>query len=198
MRAHAGLRVTWPLLAVAAVAAVDLLDHRASLAVPVWGLLDECAHLLTAGLFLAAAGRPLSRFAAWTMLGACVIDVDHVPLYLGHMAITVEGGRPVTHSLLTVVVLMCSAAVVRGRPRSALAGLGTGVLLHFVRDVATGPGLPLLWPVLPDNVRIAYHWYFGVLLVAAAVSVVRASVRRTARAGAAGSPASPYPRQRRS
>jgi inner membrane protein len=139
--------------------------------VPVVGLLDEPAHLLTAWLFLGSLpGRPSRRFAAWALAGAVAIDVDHIPLYLGWAAIGTPGGRPVTHSLVTVGVLL----VVAGAPRLRVPALGlaVGVLLHLIRDLATGPGVPLRWPLSEESVVLPYAVEFGALTVAALVAVV--------------------------
>jgi inner membrane protein len=175
-------RLTWPLLAVAAVAGLDRVQRSRDWPVPIAGALDEPAHLLTAGLLLAAAPRrPLPELAAWALAGSVAIDADHVPLYLGHMPTTVEGGRPVTHSLPTVGALLLAAAATRGRVRTALAGLGAGVCLHFVRDFATGGvGVPLFWPaVRRGDVRVPYSSY----LIALGVAGVAAAARPGRRPG---------------
>jgi inner membrane protein len=62
------------------------------------------------------------------------------------------GGRGYSLALLAL------AAAVR-RWRAAWGGLAVGVLLHFVRDVATGPGLPLLWPLPLYRVLLPYQTY---------------------------------------
>lgn len=146
--------------------------------------LDEAAHLATSALVLlavAGAGRLRAApvLAGCTLLGSVAIDVDHVPLYLGvpHVA---DGGRPYTHCLLTAVVLLGLAALSR-RHRVVWAGLGLGVCLHFVRDVATGPGLQPWEPFTGDVVRLPYAAYAVVLAVLAA-----AATGRALRTGAAG------------
>ncbi len=106
------------------------------------GLLDEPGHLLTAWLFLAASPRARRRLdLRWVLLGAVAIDVDHLPLYLWAALASSPGGRPVTHSLITVLVLLVVVAALSRRLSTAATGVAVGVLLHFVRDVATGPGL---------------------------------------------------------
>jgi inner membrane protein len=164
-----------PLLALAAIAGLDRVRTARKWPVPVDGTLDEPAHLLTAALLLAAAPRPpAARFAAWALAGSVAIDVDHVPLYLGHMPTVVPGGRPVTHSLPTVAALLAGAGVARGPARTALAGLAAGVCLHFVRDFATGGfGVPLLWPFRRVDVRVPYPAYAGLLVAAAAAAAAR-------------------------
>ena len=52
--------------------------------VPVMGLLDESAHLITAALVLGSAPRAVVRSVwPWVLIGAVAIDVDHLPLYAG-------------------------------------------------------------------------------------------------------------------
>jgi inner membrane protein len=140
------------------------------------GLLDEPAHLATAWLFLAAflPGRARA-LGPWVLVGAVAIDADHVPLYLWDALAAAPGARPVPHSLLTVAVL-AAAAVASPRLRSPLLGLALGVVLHLVRDLATGPGVPLLWPFGPAKVIVPYAVYLLVLAVVAVVAVVRRSL----------------------
>jgi inner membrane protein len=159
------------------VLVLDLVAAARSWPIPVVGLLDEPAHLLTAGLVLAAFPRLLpGRARWWVLLGAVAIDVDHVPLYLWGAMAASPGGRPVTHSLLTVLVLLALATVLpRPRWRAAGAGLAVGVLLHFVRDVATGPGLPLVWPLSSTSVSLPYV----VLVLVLAGLATTAAVRRS-------------------
>ena len=173
-----GSRVGWvltPPLLVLAVLVLDVLQQRAR-GILVMGLLDEPAHLATACLvLLAVAGRPWSaRHPAFTLaalVSSMAIDVDHLPLYAGvpHWN---AGGRPVTHSLLTVLVLGLAGAALRRR-RPLLWGAAAGVVLHFVRDVATGPGLPLLWPLGSATTRVPHDVYVVVLVLLLVVAAAR-------------------------
>lgn len=139
------------------------------------GLLDEPAHLLTAWLFLAAVPATRGRLdPRWLLLGAVVLDVDHLPLYLWGALATSVGGRPATHSLVTVLALLTVAGLSR-RLRATVAGLAAGVLLHFFRDVATGPGLPIAWPLSGDSTVLPYGLYLGVSAGLAMVAVARLS-----------------------
>ena len=142
--------------------------------IPVVAVLDEPAHLLTAWLALVALPPRRRPAVPWALLGAVAIDVDHVPLYLWHVGTATESGRPVTHCLLSVVVFLCGARLVR-RARPVLAGLAVGVALHLVRDLATGPGVPLLWPASGASVSVPHAWYLEVLVVLAAVAARRRS-----------------------
>ena len=54
-----------------------------------------------------------------------------------------------------MLVLLVVAALSR-RLRTAATGVAVGVLLHFVRDVATGPGLPLASPLCSGGALLPY------------------------------------------
>lgn len=128
------------------------------------GLLDEPAHLATAGLALLAA-RVLDVRALWVLAGSVLLDADHVPLYLGVPGVEAAGGRPLTHALLPTAVLVLLG--LRWRP---LRWVAAGVGLHLLRDAFTGPGVPLLWP-LDVVVLLPYGLYAGVLVALAALGL---------------------------
>jgi inner membrane protein len=143
------------------------------------GARDEPAHLATSVIVLLALFGPRRllrhRSAAATALAASVaIDLDHLPLYVEGLPVdvSVDGGRPFTHSLSTVLGLGALAAGVRWR-RTVLAAASSGVALHFVRDIATGEGLPLWWPWEHKSRKIRYEIYSRSLLVLAAVAAAR-------------------------
>lgn len=186
IRSFADRPVLPAVAALVAVVALDLVAGAASWGVPVTALLDEPAHLLTAWLLLRAL-LP-ERYAAlwpWALVGAVAIDVDHVPLYLWHVGTATGSGRPVTHSLATVLGLLVLAAA-RSRLRVPLLGLAVGLGTHLVRDLATGPGVPLLWPLQPTSVVVPYVVYLGVLVLVVVASGCRRSQRREASASARG------------
>lgn len=166
-----------PIAAVAAIAVVDAVYRSRPWSAPATAVLDEPAHLLTAWLIWigVAPRRQSSRALPWVLTGAVAIDVDHLPLYLGAPGFLVDGGRPPTHSLATVVVLVLLSLLTR-RYRF-FGGLAVGVLLHLVRDLATGPGVPLGWPVVDVSVRVPYVVYAAAVAGAAGVLAVR-GVRR--------------------
>jgi inner membrane protein len=144
------------------------------------GARDEPAHLATSVLVLLALvgpGRMLDNPVptATACASSMLIDIDHVPLYvkIPGVDVAVDGGRPFTHSLSTVVALGTLAGAWRYR-RSSLAAAAGGVGLHFVRDIATGHGLPLWWPFEHKNRLIPYAFYSRLLLVLAAIGSVRA------------------------
>lgn len=159
------------------VLASDALQSRLPFDVLRNGLLDEPAHLATSGLVLGALlpASGLQRAAVpvlAALAGSVLIDVDHVPLYLGVPHVADPGGRPYSHSLLTVLLLLAAGAALPRR-RAVLSGLGAGVALHFVRDVATGPGVALLWPVHRPAFVEPYAGYAALLLVLAAAGALR-------------------------
>lgn len=169
-----------PASVVAFVVIDDAVQHVGHLSVPALAALDEPAHLLTAALVLVALGvltpgRWPRRWVRVALVASVAIDVDHLPLY-AHVSSFERTGRPPTHSLLTVVVLVLGALLLR-RWRAELAGAALGITLHFVRDICTGPGLPLLWPISRADARLPYGWEVAALLVAAAVAAVRLSRR---------------------
>jgi inner membrane protein len=164
-------RVAVAVGAVVAIGALDRVGEAADWPVVVVGLLDEPAHLLTAYVLLLAMGRPLvpDRRDAWALAGAVLIDVDHLPQFLGFPGWAVAGGRPPTHSLALVLILLGAGLV--GRRVAVARYLAIGVLLHFVRDLATGPGVPLLWP-LHGSVLLPYPGYAALLCLAAVACAV--------------------------
>jgi inner membrane protein len=108
------------------------------------------------------------RLWPWALVGAVAIDIDHVPMYTFSPDFAVDG-RPPTHSLLTVLVL-AGVALACAPARVPFAGLALGLCLHFVRDVATGPGVPLFWPLGDAAVRVPYVAYLVVIAGAAAIA----------------------------
>ncbi|RFU22371.1 hypothetical protein [Geodermatophilus marinus] len=128
--------MTRGLTAVAALAVVLTLDTVAAARpwpLVVVGVLDEPAHLLTAWLLLTALLPERHRdLFPWALLAAVLIDLDHVPLYLWGVGAVTEFGRPVTHSLSLVVVLLALSWTGR-RLRTPLGGLALGVLVHLAR-----------------------------------------------------------------
>jgi inner membrane protein len=159
------------------VLALDAVRSRLPFNLLISGGSDELCHLATACLTLCAAASwtTLLRhrtFVLSALVASVLIDVDHVPLYAGvsHIA---SGGRPYTHSLATVAVSLALGLVIP-RARPVLTGAAIGFCLHFLRDIATGPGLPLWWPVSAHNVRCPYTLYACVLLSLSAFASLRA------------------------
>ena len=72
---------------------------------------------------------------------------------------------------------------VPGRLRTPLSGLALGVVLHLVRDLITGRGVPLFWPVTGTSVLAPYALYVGLLSLAATWAVLRPARRQPPAAG---------------
>jgi inner membrane protein len=150
----------------------------------VWstGPIDEVAHLCTAALGLLVLACFIDaprRFYVAALIASVAIDLDHIPLYLGLLGN--EGQRPVTHSLSTVAVFVAAAAVSR-RHRAVLAGVATGLVLHFARDIAEGyPGVLIFWPLQDTSWMVGYWWFLGMIIVftAARLVLVRTGLPRT-------------------
>ncbi|HEY6549851.1 MAG TPA: glycosyl hydrolase [Solirubrobacterales bacterium] len=128
-----------------------------------YGLVDEPAHLATCAvalLALAALGGQLpTRFVAAALLASVAIDIDHAPQYLGWDALTAEAPRPYTHSPFVVGALLLCAWLAPGRWRGLLLGVAFGLGAHLLRDLATGPGLAVAWPVSGAAVKAPYPLY---------------------------------------
>jgi inner membrane protein len=171
-------------VALGVIGGLDLIAGSKDWHLAVIGVLDEPAHLVTAGLVLALLPRGFaSRVGAWALAASVAIDLDHLPLYTFAPGFATEGGRPPTHSLVTVLVLLVGGALAP-KWRAALAGIATGVVLHFLRDVGTGPGVSLGWPIFPQNVKVPYSVYFGAMAAVTGLVIFR----RRFRAHQAGTP----------
>ena len=114
------------------------------------------------------------RFYVAALIASVAIDVDHIPLYLGLLGNQAQ--RPVTHSLSTVAVFVAAAAASR-RHRAVLAGVATGLVLHFARDIAEGyPGVRVFWPLQDTSWMVSYRWFLGMIVVFTAARLVLVSV----------------------
>ena len=151
------------------------------------GLVDEPAHLATfaIALFAAAAIRGPSlpvRFVIAALLASVAIDLDHIPGYLGWDGMTGTLPRPYTHGLLLVGASIAVASLSRSRAcRQVFLGLAFGVSAHLLRDLATGPGVPLAWPLSSGVAAVPYPLYAATL--ALALVAVLAPVPRSVPAG---------------
>lgn len=171
-----------PLLLAAIVPAVDAILHRIPFMFWIYGGLDWAGHLSTAALGLLVLARFIDaprRFYVVAMIASVAIDLDKMPRFLGLVANEVY--RPLPHSLITVAVCVAAAAAIR-RYRAVLAGVATGVVFHFARDVAVGhPGVRVLWPFQETSWMISYWWYLGTIvgLTAARLALVSTGLPRT-------------------
>jgi inner membrane protein len=166
----------YPVLLAGIAMLFDAVDRRLPFGVLSTGLVDEVAHLATAALGLLVLACFIDvprRFYVAALIASVAIDLDHIPLYLGLLG---DGSqRPVTHSLTTVVVFTVAAAASR-RHRAVLAGVATGLVLHFARDIAEGPpGVRMLWPLQNTAWTASYWWFLGMITALTTVRLVLVS-----------------------
>lgn len=141
-----------------------------------YGLVDEPAHLATCAVALltvaALAGSLAPEpFVVAALIASVAIDFDHVPGILGWRGLEGPLPRPYSHSILLVAGLVGLACLVRRRDLHwACAGLAFGVSAHLFRDLATGPGVSLLWPVSDETISVPYMVFAAALFVAIAVA----------------------------
>jgi inner membrane protein len=162
-----------PVLLAGVALAFDALDRRVPFGLLTTGPIDEVAHLATAALGLLVVACLVDaprRFYVAALIASVAIDLDHIPLYLGLLGD--NGQRPVTHSLTTVAVFAVAAAASR-RHRAVLAGVVTGLLLHFARDMAEGPpGVRILWPLQGQAWTLSYGWFLGMIILFTATRLI--------------------------
>jgi membrane-bound metal-dependent hydrolase YbcI (DUF457 family) len=167
-------------LTIALVAAVFALDLLWSLVASstgsvAYGIVDVPAHLATCAIALLAIGAvtgspPARRFLIAALVASVMIDVDHIPGYLGSQALTGSLPRPYAHTLLSIAVLLAIGLASRRRDiRMVVFGIAFGVSAHLLRDLATGPGVPLAWPLSNGVATVPYAYFAGLLALAVLV-----------------------------
>jgi inner membrane protein len=161
-----------PALLLVIVLVADLLLRSLDPPYPALGLLDEPAHLATAALVLLLLSVHDRTLAAATLVAAVALDVDHLPQEAGAGFLTEHTARPVTHSLAGLAMIAAGAAAL-SRRRAVAAGVALGIAAHLFRDLATGGGVPLLWPLTFRELEMPYAVYAGVLIFVAAGVTVR-------------------------
>jgi inner membrane protein len=180
MRSAVSGPVRWwagPLLLAAVALAFDAIDRGIPFGVWTTGPVDEIAHLSSAALGLLVLAHFIDaprRFYVAALFASVAIDLDHIPLYLGLLGDQAQ--RPVTHSLSTMA-LFVAAALASRRHRALLAGVATGLVLHFARDIAEGyPGVRVFWPLQDTSLMASYWWFLGMIVVFTAARLVLVSV----------------------
>lgn len=180
MRSAVLRSVQWwagPLLLATAALAFDAAERRIAFGVWTTGPVDEAAHLATAALGLLVLIRFIDaprRFYVAALIASVGIDLDHIPLYLGLLGDPAQ--RPITHSLSTAAVFVAAAAASR-RHRAVLAGVATGLVLHFARDIAEGyPGVRVFWPFQGTSWMVSYRWFLGMIVVFTVTRLVLVSL----------------------
>ncbi len=92
---------------------------------------------------------------------------------LGWQGLTGGAPRPYTHSLITPLVLIVVGGFAGGRARPIAFGAAFGVGAHLCRDLCTGPGVAILWPLSSAAVRLPYLVFaMGLVLTAAVILAV--------------------------
>jgi membrane-bound metal-dependent hydrolase YbcI (DUF457 family) len=161
---------------IAVIGAADLLLWLWTAPRVIVALADELAHAATGlvafGAFGVACEAPV---VAAVLAGSVLIDLDHVPDLLGSDVLQHGIPRPYTHSLSTVVVLVCAALLLPSKTRKLVLVAALALLLHFFRDIAEpgGPGVALLWPFSDQAYTLEYGWYAGALVLLAAIALAR-------------------------
>lgn len=161
--------------AVMLVALVDLFAWRGRPGVAGWGALDFAAHAATGFLFVAAVVRKLTTGSVAAVVAASVlIDLDHLPAFLGSGVIQGTAPRPYPHSVAGLILVLLAARALRAPARTTVL-IVSALALHFWRDMAEpdGPGLVLLWPLSHAVATVPYWLYAGTMLVLLSVALVR-------------------------
>ncbi len=136
-----------------------------------YGLVDLPAHLATCAIALLALGSlrapPARAFVLAALSVSVLLDVDHIPQYLGTRALTGTLPRPYAHTLLFLALVTVAACFARREAaRTVLLGAAFGIGAHLFRDLSTGPGVAVLWPFSSGSIQMAYVLYAGALLLA--------------------------------
>lgn len=165
------------LLGVALIVADDFLLRRDDLPFVLNALTDEIAHTITALLWVGALyalrqWRWDRRMWVAALLGGTIIDLDHVPPALGWDGITVGTGRPYSHSLFTLGVLLIVIARLRRTRRVVGIAAAWALVSHYVRDLVDGGTIPLFWPITNHGFSAPYATYATLLLVCLCVIAI--------------------------
>jgi inner membrane protein len=182
----------WLIASALTIAAADTAFHAFSPSLVASGILDEAAHAATTIIILGALDWPGTRgFALAALVASLVIDLDHIPQYLGSHALTAGTPRPYPHSLPTLLAVALVAVVTRGRLRHLALGAELGLVGHFFRDMAepsSKAGVALFWPASDVNVRLPYVLYGCVMVGLLIVALKRDRERRSRSSGRSSGP----------
>ena len=133
------------------------------------GPVDWTAHIGTAVLILNLFPLAWRRAILPTaLLGSFLIDLDHIPQFLGADFLTEGTPRPYTHSLTTPIVVCLAGVLIclwHRRAGTLVIGFGVGVVLHLFRDLAEIPsaGVSLLWPATKHAYSYPHRLYLGLI-----------------------------------
>lgn len=158
-----------PLAALGVVLLVDAFLYVFSVRLVVLGVLDQTAHLATALIvFFLVAPYTSGYFKLGVIAGTVLIDLDHIPALWDSALFTTQDGRHVSHSILTIAIMLGLVWILKGSAQRAMLGVALGIMVHFFRDLATG-GIPLWWPIDSQTVEISYVVYMTTLGFLAAI-----------------------------
>jgi inner membrane protein len=174
-RATSRLITTTPVGLLAVVFTCDVLRDRKLTKRAAIGALDEVAHLATAAIVVFAVRelpwlRERKAHVCMVLASTVLIDLDHVRPPSGS-ASTLRGGRSRAHSMTTVLAALLGSTVAGARRRGHAMAAAIGLAIHLGRDVATGHGLMLWWPLSKHDVKVHYG-YYAVACSAAMTSAV--------------------------
>jgi hypothetical protein len=127
------------------------------------GVFDECAHLATAVVARPSFGPRDADWTAGYYAGSVGIDADHVPVLIDPDRVDATAQRPPAHTVLTPLSLALLSRRATGPGRQRLAGAAAGAAVHLARDIATGPGVGLLSPLVKRRLRLPYALYLVTL-----------------------------------
>jgi inner membrane protein len=187
-RAHRFEQLTAPrlVLATLGLALFDWGDELAGGSFLPGGPLDEIAHVLTTVLILWALGpRACQRFFLPAVIASVAIDLDHIPGELGAHWLTAGTPRPYTHSMLTIVLVLAVAPLLR-RHRDVVLGVALGLASHFFRDLAEpGSGVALLWPWSDHSFSLSHTVYLVIMANVVLTDALRLLAARRSRCNSA-------------
>jgi inner membrane protein len=150
-------------LCAAAIVLIDDMFFTFSLPQRFTAPLDEVGHAATMVLVLCTLTRQMPRaFVVGSLLGATMLDLDHLSIVFHLHAWVPPHGRPYSHSLAIVAVVGLLTGPAR---RWHVFGIGVacGLLAHLFRDLATGVA-PLFWPVSTLQLSIPHSLYEAAII----------------------------------
>ena len=74
------------------------------------------------------------------------------------------------------MAVFAAAAAASRRHRAVLAGVATGLVLHFARDIGCRPGVRVFWPFEDTYRMVSRRWFLGMIVVFTTARLVLARV----------------------
>lgn len=182
IRPRTVLAALWrcPRLLPLAIVLVDYVGWQVSPPLIFAAVLDESAHVATTRLLLLAlCRRPSQRFVVAALASSILIDIDHIPMQFGWDLLTRGVPRPYSHSLLPVLVAGCCGLALKDDWARIAKGISFGIVAHLTRDLATGGGVALLWPLTARTMLISYQPYVLLLVVCSGIVALRGGAEDT-------------------